>query len=134
MGAVGDAIAEVQKALGAEAAELLPYVGRVGVPGGATRDDFGEEVAGTPTETEGVPCDCGPLKAYERMSGGAVTAGADWWVEVPVYWDGEPLVIPANATFVVEETATEPERSFEVTGPLSSSRIWTQRLAATLRG
>lgn len=131
MSAVGDAYAEVQIALGAEAADLMPYTCSLRTPTGPVNAGDGTFTE-TSTSQEDVPCDYGPLSSYERLAGGAVTANANYALDFPVYWDGAHLSIPANATVEVNAGAVMPARSFQVTGPLPSTSIWKQRVAATL--
>jgi len=128
----GDAIAEVQIALGAEASDLFPYVATVNAVGGVTNlgDGTYEE---TQTSAAGVPCNYEPLRPFEKVVGGAVQAQADYALEFPVYWDGAHLSIPPNASVTVSAGAVMPARTFQVTGPLPSSSVWKQRVAATLR-
>lgn len=133
MSTVGDARVKVQMAAGAKAHKLLPYVARVSVPGEPANAGDGTFTE-TSTSLEGVPCDVAVLGSYERMSGGALTAGAEYALEFPYVWDGENVTIPANAVVDVEETDTEPARSFEVVGPLRSGSLWKQRFSATLKG
>lgn len=132
MSAIGDAYAEVRVALGAEAADLMPHTATISTPGGPTNQGDGTWAEGAPTTTSGVPCDYKPLSSYERVTGGAVLAGADYALEFPVRWNGAYLNIPTSATVSVDAGAAEPARTFQVVGPLPSDSIWKQRMAATL--
>ena len=134
MGAIADARAEVQRAVGREAGDLMPYVADVSVPGSPVNAGDGTFTEGEGSSFEGVPCDIHVLSSYERFTGGALTANANYALEFPVYWDSSTVTIPPNATVTVEETDVEPSRVFEVVGPLPSSSIWKQRVSATLKG
>jgi|ERR1044071_1026612 hypothetical protein len=131
MGAVGDAIAEAQIAVSESAADIMPFTCTVSTPGTPTNNGDGTFSEGAPTTIEDVPCDYGPLSSYERLAGGALAAGASYWLEFPVYWDGGYLSIPANAMAEVEAGAVMPAKTFQVVGPLSSKSVWKQRVAAT---
>lgn len=134
MSEVGDAYEEVQIALGAEAAQLMRFTCTLSTPGAPANNGDGTFSEGSPTTVSNVPCDYKPLSGYERVNGGAVTAGADYQIEFPVVHLGAQLVIPANASVAVNATSLIAGMSFEVVGPLSSKSIWKQRHAATLRG
>ncbi len=134
MSEVGAAYEEVQLALGAEAAQLMRFTCTLSTPGAPTNNGDGTFEPGEPTTISDVPCDVEPLSSYERMAGGAVTAGADYEIEFPVVHAGAQLFVPASATVVVNATSLIASVSFEVVGPLPSKSIWKQRVAATLRG
>lgn len=133
MSLVGDAIDEARALVSAEAADILPDRCTITVPGGATRDAFDEEVAGSPTTTADVPCEYTPLSAYERSVADTVMGGADFKLKFPVYWDGVALNVPKNATAAVEARGLNPAQTFTIKGPLpSSTSVWLY-VAATLK-
>lgn len=134
MSDIGAAYDEVQLALGAESTQLMRFTCTLSFPGTPTNNGDGTFEPGESVAIEGVPCNYVPLSSYERVAGGAVTAGADYALEFPVVWLGAQLVVPVNASVSVDATALIAGVSFDVVGPLPSKSIWKQRIAATLRG
>lgn len=135
MSQVGGAFDKVRLAMGAKAVKVMPHICTLSVPGAPVNAGDGTTTEGSPTETADIPCDYRPLSSYERMTAGALRAGADFALEFPYALpSGTPLVIPADSRVTVGATAVLPEISFEVVGPLPPTSIWKQRYAATLRG
>lgn len=134
MSALGDAIDEARAEYAAAMSEFMPDTCTVRSAGEEATDDYGGS-SGTPeTIATGVPCAYRPLNAYERASGGGVTAHADYRIELPYVWEGASLQVGADHTIAVDARGPHPARTFTVTGPLYSSSEMKLTVAAKLEG
>lgn len=133
MGAVGEAYDEARLAVSENATDIFAELSTITVPGAATRDSFGEDVAGTATTIENVPCDVEAMSAMERATAAATVGTADHRLLFPFYHQGAFLSVPTNASVTVHAHGLHPARTFQVTGPMQGSKDIKQRIAATFQ-
>jgi len=125
MSEVGEAIDEARAAVAEAAADILPDLCTITIPGAAANSGDGT-FSDTPTTIDYVPCKYEPLSAYERQINAAQIGGfADYKLTLPFVWEGTPLIVPANASVTVETRGDSPARTFTVSGALYSSMdVW----------
>lgn len=120
--------AQLEGMRGRAATRRLKDLCTIGTPGAATRDGYGEEVAGTPTETEEVPCTFAHVSAREIEAGGGVVEVGDYYVVLEANTQ-----VPSNAVIAVAERDGQPARTFQVKSDLHrSDEIFTRVLCTEI--
>jgi hypothetical protein len=99
--------------------EAMPFTCTIRAPGAATRDAYGEEVAGTITETE-VACGLQAAKGTEVLAGGGIASVGEPILRLPAR-----TVVPQTATIVKAAGDGDVERTYQVKSPLAGASYET---------